>query len=45
VITKEDVKPEIEITPLVKSLKGSFKAPSDMDYKKELAKSLSEKYL
>ena len=45
VITKEDVKPEIEITPLVKSLKGSFKAPSDLDYKKELAKSISGKYL
>ena len=45
VITKEDVKPEIEITPMVKSLKGSFKAPSDFDYKKELEKSLSEKYL
>ena len=45
VITKEDVKPEIEITPIVKSLKGSFKAPSDLDYKRELAKCLAEKYL
>ena len=45
VITKDEVKSEIEITPIVKSLKGSFKAPSNFDYKKELAKSLSNKYL
>jgi hypothetical protein len=45
VITKNEVKSEIEITPIVKSLKGSFKAPSGFDYKKELAKSLSSKYL
>jgi hypothetical protein len=45
VITKNEVKSEIEITPIVKSLKGSFKAPSGFDYKKELAKSLSDKYL
>jgi len=44
VITKDEVKSEIEITPIVKSLKGSFKAPSSFDYKKELAKSLSDKY-
>ena len=45
VITKEEEKSEIEITPIVKSLKGAFKAPSDFDYKRELEKSLSEKYL
>lgn len=45
VITKEDVVPEIEITPVVKSLKGSFKATSDLDYKNELVKSISKKYL
>ncbi len=45
VITKETDKSDIEITPLVKSLKGSFKAPKDFDYKKELSKGLSEKYL
>jgi hypothetical protein len=33
-----------EITPLVRSLMGSFKAPADFDYKKELAKGLAEKY-
>ena len=45
VITKENVKSDIEITPLIKSLKGSFKAPKHFDYKKELSKGLSEKYL
>ncbi len=44
-ITKEKDDSDIEITPLVKSLKGSFKAPSGFDYKKELEKSLSDKYL
>ncbi|MDZ7604424.1 MAG: DUF6364 family protein [Cyclobacteriaceae bacterium] len=45
VITKEDANIEMETTPLVKSLRGSFKAPADFDYKKELSKGLSEKYL
>jgi hypothetical protein len=44
-ITKEEVVESIEITPIVKSLKGSFKAPKDFNYKKELTKRLSEKYL
>jgi len=43
-ITNES-EPEIELTPIVKSLKGSFKAPGDFDYKKELTKGLTEKYL
>lgn len=34
-----------EFSPIVESLKGSFKAPKDFDYKKELAKALSDKYL
>ena len=45
VITRDELKSEIDILPITKSLKGSFKAPSDFDYKKELAKGLSEKYL
>ena len=45
VITKEESKADIEITPLTKSLRGSFKAPRDFDYKKELSKGLSQKYL
>ncbi len=42
-ITEEETSEEIEMTPLVKSLKGSFKAPVDFDYKQELTKALSEK--
>ncbi len=45
VITNDGAKSEVEITPIVKSLRGSFKVPSDFDYKKELTKSLSKKYL
>lgn len=45
VITHEEPKANNEITPLVKSLKGSFNAPPDFDYKKELKKSLTGKYL
>ena len=36
---------EAELSPVVKSLRGSFKAPDDMDYKEELARRLLEKYL
>ena len=32
-------------TPITDSLRGSFKSPKDFDYKKELTKALSEKYL
>lgn len=45
VITIEEEKREIELTPLVKSLKGSFKAPKNFDYKSELSKNLAKKYL
>lgn len=43
-ITMDEPLVDIEIAPLTKSLKGSFKAPADFDYKKELSKGLSEKY-
>ena len=43
-ITKEQKVSE-EISPLVKSLQGSFKVPKDFDYKKELSNGLSEKYM
>jgi hypothetical protein len=33
------------ITPTVKALKGAFTAPTNFNYKKELSKRLSEKYL
>jgi hypothetical protein len=42
-ITKEQ-KVSDEISPLIKSLQGSFKAPKDFDYKQELSDGLSEKY-
>lgn len=45
IITKEDDDVSIELTPIVKSLKGSFKAPKNLNYKKELSKRLTEKYL
>ena len=44
-ITKEDNNESNELTPIVKSLKGTFKAPQNFDYKKELSKRLTEKYL
>ncbi len=34
-----------DISPIVNSLRGSFKAPESFDYKKELSKRLSEKYM
>jgi hypothetical protein len=43
-ITSDDNTENIELTPIVKSLKGSFKAPQNFDYQKELSKSLTEKY-
>lgn len=44
-ITKEDNIESIDLTPIVKSLKGTFKAPKNIDYKKELSQRLTEKYL
>lgn len=44
-ITKEDNIESIDLTPIVKSLKGTFKAPKNIDYKKELSKRLTEKFL
>lgn len=43
-ITSREKTAESEYPPIVKSLKGSFKAPKNLDYKKELAKILSDKY-
>ena len=34
-----------DISPMINSLRGSFKAPKSFDYKKELSKGLSEKYM
>lgn len=44
-LTKKQEKPKEKLNPIVESLKGSFKMPKDMDYKKELRSRLEEKYL
>ncbi|TAN21604.1 MAG: hypothetical protein EPN37_00450 [Chitinophagaceae bacterium] len=44
-LTSEEKKDEEELTPVVKSLRGSFTLPKNFDYKKELTNRLSEKYL
>lgn len=36
---------EDELSPTLKSLRGSFKMPKNFDYKKELSERLTEKYL
>jgi hypothetical protein len=43
-ITADQRKTE-DISPIVNSLRGSFKAPENFDYKEELSKGLSGKYL
>lgn len=46
ILTKEEKEKELKkLNPVVKSLKGSFKIPKNMDYKKELRNRLEEKYL
>ena len=45
-LTKEDkVMKSQKLSPVVASLKGSFKMPKNMDYKKEIRNRLEEKYL
>lgn len=46
ILTKEERNNKREkLNPAVESLKGSFKIPKDMDYKKELKNRLEKKYL
>ena len=45
ILVKDSTNAETELTPIVKSLKGSFSSNSDFDYKKELTERLSDKYL
>lgn len=45
VIIKEDNSKVIDSTPIASSLRGAFKAPKDFEYKTELSKELSKKYL
>ena len=44
VTKKSAINKNVELSPLVKSLKGSFKAPANFDYKNELKEELSKKY-
>jgi len=44
-LTAESDTVETYVSPIVKSLKGSFTMPENFDYKEELTKSLSGKYL
>ena len=45
-LTQEEPKEKKKtLSPIVQSLKGSFKMPANFDYKKELRKGLEEKYL
>ncbi|HET8802941.1 MAG TPA: DUF6364 family protein [Aequorivita sp.] len=46
ILTKEEKDKELKkLNPVVKSLRGSFKMPKNMDYKKELRNQLEKKYL
>ena len=46
ILTKDEKPKDVQkLNPVVKSLKGSFKMPKNMDYKKELRNRLEEKYL
>lgn len=46
ILTEKEEKNETQkINPIVESLRGSFKMPKDMDYKKELKKRVEKKYL
>ena len=44
-IVEEENTKVIDPTPITSLLRGSFKAPKDFDYKEELSKGLTEKYL
>lgn len=44
-ITKEENSESEKLSPLVKSMKGSFKVSEGFDYKKELSNALRDKYL
>ena len=44
-LTKEPGRFKSKTSPITNSLRGTFKVPEEMDYKKELRERLSEKYL
>lgn len=43
--TEETATIKQELSPTLKSLRGSFKEPKDFNYKKEVSDRLAEKYL
>lgn len=45
IVVRDEQINEKELSPIVKNLKGSFEMPKDFDYKKDLTKQLSDKYL
>lgn len=44
-LTKEQPVKQTKMSPLVKSLRGSFKLSKDVDYKKEIIKEIEKKHL
>lgn len=44
-LTNEETEKQTKISPLVKSLRGSFKLPKDFDYKEEIRKEIEKKHL
>ena len=45
VLTNEEMEDKTQkLSPIIDSLKGSFKMPKNMDYKKELRNRLEKKY-
>ena len=44
-LTKEETTKQTKISPLVKSLRGSFKLPKDFNYKEDIRKELEKKHL
>ena len=46
ILTQENKEPKkSKLSPIVKSLKGSFEMPKNFDYNEELQKALEEKHL
>jgi hypothetical protein len=43
-LTLQEDNINLDITPMIKSLKGSFQAPKNFNYKTELSKALNNKY-
>jgi len=45
ILTDKEPDQENDLSPVVESLKGSFKPPKNFDYKKQLQERLENKYL